>query len=1545
MNPLSSVWKEVDHPRDRLGRFRSKWSIKGPAKELLDGILESVNPRQFTSPQQAHVYLNQRFEGGKPGSRKATQDYIHNFRAIDAEMKGGGDPPEAQALRDSMKPLDDDLMLTQSTTPQAFGLDASSLGLVEELTGKEIRNRTFTTTWMGGGTNNGGITMHILAPRGTMAAHPGGVEVILSDKTPLRVTRVDQNPDGTYRVMAVALPGNGEGGMNARDAMLEGQREGNEEAREQGLPESTEAMPAPQTAVPDRFPQRTGSEGAIAPTDVKPKSSGDSPDGMEGDRPSWVAADGTPITIGPGRTAGEVGVYQGDKLVAEAPDIEMLPQAADRAGLPEVSRWAKANKATPPDRQAASAQQAAQRAQANRESGDGGAARREQQDLDARRQQNAEAADKRFDERDKKLKKLTPAKKAAPEGEQAPERSPEERGKLEKAQLERLEKVRADQPKPKPGDRGPVSDEELTELRAPKPLKKLTPRGAADRSNDQIIEDVRAGKMTPAAAKKTIAGRNQAMAGSDSPRAREALERGVADLARVDEAKPARKKLAKAAPAKKAGPQKGGIVEWTDPDGKVTKGEIVSRQRDGSVTVQWDGGRRESGVDPNAASMQMRDRQEGESITPFKGLKKAAKKAAAPEPTDPMERRLAEKSPEELRGIARTTGADVGRLRDPKKMARRIMEQAASSDPEDPDVGRRNVRQVLDNPSLVTPPRKALKKAAKAPVKALTPRGDSDAPDRETPGTVTPIRKLAAKKATRISPSEAMRRLTDFENPPTREESHTLLEGMSAEELRGMAKEISLPGANRLSKQALRDEIVQGTSGRRRDSIAIRGFTGPRPDSPGNAPAPERPLATVTPLKRTLTPEQQANRDRIRARRDAAREDLRQQGIENPSSEMLEDHMASLRDIEERQLIRERTGGASSRERANRRVAEREGVSITEGARIQQRDIDAKREQADEISDKLERLNNEDDDDNNEIREQREALERRAREAGLTEVGNKGGFDPATMESVGPRIRSGQRVEVMRPGYEADVNGQKVLLRKAVVDTADASPPAKKLAPAAKSLPGTPRGTIMQRLTDFENPPSREEGAKLLEDVPLPALRAMGREAGIPGAGSMSGKNLRTAIYQATAGRRRDSIAIRGFRGARPDSPENDLPGMSRERTPTRQAAPSPLPSRTGNREVDVDNMVRAAYREAIAEGDKGPFGRASNGREARNGDYVTLDAIREKIGNQANREEVDAALRRLNRESDAGTAPQESQANLTPRQREAAIPTNGGQADHMVRIGNPAPKKALPSGRDEDAARRAESTQRGADLTERMRRLQEQREVRPTTAGIARTTEKATSGTSTVSGAKSVRPIAENTWGGLPQPGGIHYHADGALGSAIRDMGDDKQMDVDGEPLANVLGKIITDGVMGRTTTAEMLDRARNLSRRLPEGSNARKRLDRAIDEIDAPPARVNLPDGMPAPIVQLARDLEAIPTARKRRGFGWSLDKSLVETLEELARSEGVEQRSGRNRIFHLMNEIEDKLHNRHHESTEGKLEIDRAVVRARDALQTLFRNLARN
>ena len=73
---------------------------------------------------------------------------------------------------------------------------------------------------------------------------------------------------------------------------------------------------------------------------------------------------------------------------------------------------------------------------------------------------------------------------------------------------------------------------------------------------------------------------------------------------------------------------------------------------------------------------------------------------------------------------------------------------------------------------------------------------------------------------------------------------------------------------------------------------------------------------------------------------------------------------------------------------------------------------------------------------------------------------------------------------------------------------------------------------------DHEFPMSREDAAALLVGLRKPQLVEMARTLGIPGVSKATVADLRREIVDSTVGRRLDSIATRGFRGARPDSPD-----------------------------------------------------------------------------------------------------------------------------------------------------------------------------------------------------------------------------------------------------------------------------------------------------------------------------------------------------------------------------------------------------------------------
>ena len=216
--------------------------------------------------------------------------------------------------------------------------------------------------------------------------------------------------------------------------------------------------------------------------------------------------------------------------------------------------------------------------------------------------------------------------------------------------------------------------------------------------------------------------------------------------------------------------------------------------------------------------------------------------------------------------------------------------------------------------------------------------------------------------------------------------------------------------------------------------------------------------------------------------------------------------------------------------------------------------------------------------------------------------------------------------------------------------------------------------------------------------------------------------------------------------------------------------------------------------------------------------------------------------------------------------------------------------------------------------------------QVQPKTTPTPDTGEQPGSG-SVVDGSPSTTPVAPNTWGGIAGPDDIHYHDDGEIGSAVKAMGADRLMDVDGQPLENVLGRIATDTVFGRTTSQEQVDALKRLRDRLPEGSQARRGVDDIINRLDAPltppPA---VPDGVPTPLRDLTTALHGIPLIRREPA-------PEMASLEQLLADYAAGRLGGKRLIAAIR-----ALRNRRHESVEGKAEVDRTVDAAVAALEAL-------
>ena len=194
-----------------------------------------------------------------------------------------------------------------------------------------------------------------------------------------------------------------------------------------------------------------------------------------------------------------------------------------------------------------------------------------------------------------------------------------------------------------------------------------------------------------------------------------------------------------------------------------------------------------------------------------------------------------------------------------------------------------------------------------------------------------------------------------------------------------------------------------------------------------------------------------------------------------------------------------------------------------------------------------------------------------------------------------------------------------------------------------------------------------------------------------------------------------------------------------------------------------------------------------------------------------------------------------------------------------------------------------------------------------------------------------SDKPTIPNNWG--TNAGDVSFHPDGPVGQALAGLGPEAKLNVDGDSLENVVGKLATRSVRGQISAEQFIDELKSLRTRLPEG-NAKKRLGSAIEEIDTPKREpLPLPEGTPAPLVELMQMFSGMPLARQtpRRGR-----ESAMDELKKIAEELGQRPNS------RLIQALQTRLHNNIHESygAEGAFELDRAVRRAIEQLRELGR-----
>lgn len=214
--------------------------------------------------------------------------------------------------------------------------------------------------------------------------------------------------------------------------------------------------------------------------------------------------------------------------------------------------------------------------------------------------------------------------------------------------------------------------------------------------------------------------------------------------------------------------------------------------------------------------------------------------------------------------------------------------------------------------------------------------------------------------------------------------------------------------------------------------------------------------------------------------------------------------------------------------------------------------------------------------------------------------------------------------------------------------------------------------------------------------------------------------------------------------------------------------------------------------------------------------------------------------------------------------------------------------------------------------------------------AAAKATPAKAATPAASESGPKmSSKPLLGNHWGA--GGGEIEFHDDGAIGTGIKQLGEDKKLEVNGEPLANVLGKLATDVVRGKKKSKDLGPQLKKVADKLPEGSKARKIVERMSQEVSFPD-RVNassIPASSPAPIKDLQRALTDIPLVHKSPNHG----SNELDTLTELMKAWEL----GQVTPLGLIDRIRE-LRNKRHESQEGFFDLKRAVDNALKELDEL-------
>lgn len=203
--------EQLLHPRDSHGRFRNTWKMAANVVEKLLATLASFNPKTFTSDEEAANYVQSQARSNRFLTNRgaAIDRFLKGYSTVNADLRAGRPNKDATEIDKGFNPLKEDLILSRVVGPEAFGLNPQNTGQVEELTGKLVSDKGYSSTNVGTPMAHqpGAITMSIAAPAGTRALVPSTSrptrEIILPRDQPYRITKVDPDGQGGFYVYAV----------------------------------------------------------------------------------------------------------------------------------------------------------------------------------------------------------------------------------------------------------------------------------------------------------------------------------------------------------------------------------------------------------------------------------------------------------------------------------------------------------------------------------------------------------------------------------------------------------------------------------------------------------------------------------------------------------------------------------------------------------------------------------------------------------------------------------------------------------------------------------------------------------------------------------------------------------------------------------------------------------------------------------------------------------------------------------------------------------------------------------------------------------------------------------------------------------------------------------------------------------------------------------------------------------------------------------------------------------------------------------------------